>query len=216
MKILSSLSFIVTVFTLVGCHKEYPVTPIINPCLNGACDTSKLEIIWQRPIGIDTTELGSVRPLFWDNKVLFSQTFYKPDALNCFNSKSGELIWSWADYFQGRQTNIANSTGEATILQQNKILFTTWNDVYCVSAQDGKTLWRTKIESGEGDPFISGIGNYIYHVHRFKVNNSTEKSHLVRADINIGKWDTIYTQPKIGNFEPHIQPPSVSWRNNRG
>jgi outer membrane protein assembly factor BamB len=206
---------LIIAWLFLGCHKESPVIPI-NPCLNSACDTSKLEIVWQRPIGSDTAELGSVRPLFWDSKVLFSQTFHEPDALNCYDSKSGELIWSWADYFLGRATSNSNPTGEGTLLKQNKILFTTWNDVYCVESQTGKTIWRTKTEVGGGYPTIRVLDNYVYHVRQLKANNSTIKSHLIRADINIGKWDTIYAQPKIGGFEPYIEPPSVSWKNSKG
>lgn len=209
------MNFLIIILGLtISCRK--PIDPVIpvNPCLNRACDTSKLEIVWQKPIDKDTLELISVRPIYWDNKVLFSKSFYKPETLNCFNSKTGEALWSWSDYFQGRATNIADVTGEGVVFQQNKFYFTSWNDVYCFDANTGQTVWKTKVE--RGDPFITINDNYIYHVHENKINGTTLNSHLVRADINIGKWDTVYTQSKIENFEPHIHPPSVSWKNSKG
>jgi hypothetical protein len=213
------MNFILFIIILTaGCRK--PIDPVIpiNPCLNGACDTSKLEIIWQRPIGKDTAELGSVRPLFWDNKVLFSQTFHNPDALNFFNSKTGEIIWSWVDYFPGSQSGLANPTGEGVLIQDNKIVFlsSNWSNIYCIDAQLGKTIWRTKMETGRGNPDFTVQDKYVYHVHDLRESGGTTKSFLVRSNISIGIWDTIYTQLKIDNFEPGIQPPSASWKNNKG
>ena len=198
----------------IGCHKREPVIPIpTNPCLFNACDTSKLDLIWQTPISSDTAEWISVAPLYYNGNVLFTRSTFDAgiDTLKLLDSKSGKIQWHWADYYDdGGIPNLK-------ILKHNqKLLFTTWKDVYCVDALSGKSIWRYKLEKGEGHPRINNIKESVYHVHILKTNSTNENSYLVRANINDGKWDTIYTQPKIEGFEPRIEPPSVSWLNNKG
>ena len=206
----------ISIFLLTGCHKREPVIPIpTNPCLFNVCDTSKLEIVWQKPISKDTSELISINPFYFNNNVLFSRSTFEEaiDTLKMLDSKTGTLKWQWADYLIGRKPSF---TKHIKFLQNTKFLFTTWKDVYCVDAISGKTVWRSQLESGEGHPRISGINDYVYHNRILKTNSITEKSYLVRANINVGKWDTIYTQSIIEGFEPDIEPPSVSWTNNKG
>ena len=207
----------ISICLLTGCHKREPVIPIpTNPCLFNACDTSKLEIVWQKPISMDTLgQVFSIYPFYFNNNVLFSRSTFEEaiDTLKMLDSKTGSIKWQWADYLIGRKPSF---TKHIKFLQNTKFLFTTWKDVYCVDALNGKTVWRSQLESGEGHPRISGINDYVYHNRILKTNPITEKSYLVRANINVGKWDTIYTQSIIEGFEPDIEPPSVSWTNNKG
>lgn len=196
----------------MGCNKREPVIPIpTNPCLFNACDTSKLELVWQKPISVDTSSKMSIHPIYINNSIIFSRSTFEEgiDTLKMFESKTGALIWQWADYLQGRKPSIS-FTDRVEFLQNSKLLFTTWQDVYCVDASSGKSIWRSKLESGNGHPRISSISDYVYHSRTSGVSSTVEKSHLVRANINIGNWDTIYTQAKTEGFEPRIEPPSVS------
>ena len=213
MKMLNIFALIVLLFA--GCDKEPIVVtnhpPIPCPFL---CDTSKLEMVWQQPLSFDTSELFSISPVIFNNRVLFSRSFSIVDTLKCFDSKTGRLVWQWADYFLGRKSAITLSHKE--FLQNGKFLFTTWNDVYCVDVGSGRTHWRSQLQSGSGNPRINETPNYVYHVNLQRANAVTINSYLVRADINEGKWDTIYTQSKIEGFEPNIEPASVSWTNTKG
>lgn len=211
-----SLIFI-SIFFLLCCSKREPVIPIpTNPCLFNACDTSKLEIIWQKPITTDTSELISIRPYYFENNVLFSRSTFEEniDTLKLMDSKTGVLKWQWSDYLVGSKPSISH-TDQVKFFQSSKFLFTNWKDVYCVDAMNGKSIWRNKIESGEGHPRITVINDFVYHSRVLNINSTVESSYLVRANINEGKWDTAYTQAKTAGFEPRIEPPSISWKNSK-
>lgn len=211
--------YIIILFSLItACHKEPPIPIVPTPlCLLGSCDTSKLEIVWQKPISRDTSEKTSSRPIYFDGNVLFTRSTLEEgiDTLKMLNSKTGALVWQWSDYMIGRKPSLA-FPGKIQFLKNSRFLFTTGNDVYCVNAQDGHTVWSSKQDSGYGSPDIVGIDNYIYQTFIHKIGSSTDYSYLLRANINDGKWDTIYTQPKIDGFEPDIEPPNISWKNTKG
>jgi outer membrane protein assembly factor BamB len=164
------------------------------------------------PLSSDTAEWISVLPVAYKDCVLFTRSTFasERDTLKLLDKKTGKIKWTWADYF--------NNTGIHQLkifLQNEKLIFTTWDAVYCVNVQNGTTVWRTQIEKSNGHPRISVLNNNVYHVHLLRSNNSTYTSYLVQASINIGKWDTIYSQPRIDNFEPNIEPPTTSWKNEK-
>jgi outer membrane protein assembly factor BamB len=199
MKMLYSILF--ATLSLCSCRKPAidPI-PIPKSCLFGACDTSKLEIIWERPIIPDTQELASMKPLLIENEVLFSQfTFSKVDTIKFFEKGTGIQKKLWADYLPNRITTMTTSI---PLKVSNKLIFTTWDDVYSINGINGISEWRSKLSSGTGNPFVNAIGERIYHVHHDKRNSTTFASYLVSANVNNGKWDTVHTQNMIDRFEP--------------
>ncbi len=186
---------------LVCCHKT-PITPIpsTDTCLFGNCDTSKLQIIWQKPIWPDTSELSSMEPLIYNDKVIFSQfTFSQTDTLKFYNKSTGNLISTWYDYLPGR---IHYMSDEVPRRFSNKLLITTWHDVYSINVENYTSDWKYQLPSGSGEPFINTIGNRVFHVHHDRRNATNYVSYLVSADISTGKWDTVHTQLMINKFEP--------------
>lgn len=205
---LNILSFVI--FALVGCQKD-PYVPIIYPNLNcnfGLCDTSKLEIVWQQPLSSDTAEWGSMPPIGLNNEILFTRNTYFAgiDTFKFFDAKNGTLKRIWADYLPNRTSAMSNNNA---FFSNGKVLFTTWKDVYCIDYPTGSTVWRSKLEKGEGHPFMNVVGDRAYHVHLDRYGGKTHNSYLVQANIITGKWDTVHTQPMINNFEPHTEMPSV-------
>jgi outer membrane protein assembly factor BamB len=130
-----------------------------------------------------------------------------------FDSKTGNLKWFWADYMPNRKPSFSDKVKFA---QNNKFLFTTWNDVYCLDALTGQSIWRSQLKSGSGSPRITCLNDYVYDAHEHKINGAIDNSHLVQASVNQGKWDTIFTQPLIDGFQPGIEPPTISWKNMKG
>ncbi len=197
-----------------ACRKDTITTPL--PCILYLCDTSKLEIVWQKSINFDTTEKISNPPIYFNGNVLFSRSTIEEsiDTLKLFDSKMGNIKWRWTDYLTGRKPSLIFGIAPK-FLQNNKFLFTTGKDLYCVDANSGKSIWRSQLESNSTNVRIGGIENYVYQVLD-QGTRSIDFSFLVRYDINVGTRDTIYTQPKIDGFEPDISPPTVSWTNKTG
>ncbi len=203
---LNILSFIA--LTLVGCQKEIPTVPIVpTPACNfGLCDTSKLELVWQQPLSKDTAEWNSIPPIRLGKEVLFSRNtiFSEIDTFKFFNAQNGFLKRIWVDYIPNRTTAMS---GSKAFFSNGKVLFTTWKDVYCIDYATGSTLWQSKLEKGDGHPFMNVIDNNAYHVHLDRYGGKTYNSYLVAANIDIGKWDTVHIQSMIDNFEPrHVMP----------
>ena len=211
MKMLNSI--IIIAWLLSGCKPDPIILPSVNPpapcVIDFLCDSSKLEIVWQRSISWDTTEWVSTEPpIIFENNVLFTRFTFneQTDTLKQLNRFTGKLEWIWADY-QGRTPFIA---GKRIYFSNNKYIFTTWNDVYVINATDGKLSWKTLMPvGGQGDPFMNLANKKLYHAHNKRENRKTLASYIVRSDIDFGKWDTIFTQPMIGNLEPNAKPPST-------
>ncbi len=203
---LNILSFIV--LALISCQKD-PYVPIVYPnpnCNFGLCDTSKLELVWQQPLSSDTAEWGSMPPIALNNEILFSRNTYFAgiDTFKFFDAQNGTLKRIWADYLPNRTAAMSNNNA---FFSNGKVLLTTWKDVYCIDYLTGTTAWSSKLEKGDGNPFMNVIGDRAYHVHLDRYGGINYNSYLVRANIITGKWDTVHTQPMIGNFEPrHVMP----------
>ena len=206
--------FIILFSLIVGCHKRDPIIlPPVNPkppcVIDYLCDSSKLEIVWQQPLSTDTAEWVSTEPpIIFENNVLFTRfTFNEQiDTIKQLNRFTGKLEWAWADY-QGRIRFLADNK---IYFSDNKYIFTTWNDVYAINASTGKLSWVTLMPTGgEGDPFMNIANGKLYHSHIKKENRKIVASYLVRSNSDLGKWDTVFTQPTIGNLEPRAKPPAV-------
>jgi outer membrane protein assembly factor BamB len=217
MKMLS-LSIFFAFFSFLGCKKPVPIEPIkVEPtCLFGLCDTSKLEIVWQRPLSWDTAQFNSTFPVTFENNVLYTRYSYgeAPDTIKQYNKINGELNWTWANY----ANYIYSISGRQIFLAKDKFYFTTAHDVYSLNANNGSLEWQTIMpdrQNGGGDPFLNITNNKLYHVHEKRVNSRRTESYLVRSELTVGKWDTLFTQPTIDSLEADIKPP-ISWQSPQG
>lgn len=124
---------------IVGCHKRESVIPPVNPCSIRSCDTSKLDLVWLTPLSHDTAEWVSVKPLYYSGNVLFTRSTFDQgiDTLKLLDAKTGKVKWRWAEYY-----NDGGIPNLKIFRQSNKLLFTTWSDVYCVDALSGKSIWQ--------------------------------------------------------------------------
>ena len=209
-----NLLFSLIVFACIGCHKDIitPLPPSTN-CYFGLCDTSKLEIVWQQPLSTDTSEWISAPPNIYNNTVLFTRSTFlaSADTLKFFDSKTGALKSTWADYISRH-----NSLPTLTIYPyKGRYFFTTGNDVFSIDAQTNKTVWKTHLSIGTGFDWINVQDDYVYHVHQGNDIYNTS-SYLVRSKLDVGKWDTVFVQNKIDNYDPvGLQMPSV-WISPKG
>lgn len=204
---MGNLILILSLF-FTSCKKQIlePLPPF-NPCAIIPCDTSKIEMVWQNQIWHDTMELGSMPALLFGDEVVFSQeTLSLTDTIKVFNKYSGSQIKKWSDYFPER---IKYMSGGDPIKVNDNIVFTTWNDVYAINSTSGQTIWRTKTETGTGDPFLNHIGNTVYHGRYDRRNATNHASYLIAADIHTGVWDTVHTQAMVNSYQPFHGKPAL-------
>jgi outer membrane protein assembly factor BamB len=216
MKMLISIFLI---FGLIGCQQD----PLILPpqpinCVSN-CDTSILKIIWQKPLNADTiSEAFSIIPLLIDNqKILFSKTLLDEgdDTLRMYDAKTGNKLWEWCDYFT---KDGLNRLSEQTFYKDGRIFCNLNTQVYCIDANGGKTIWRTKLDypTMTGNPRMTLIGDYLYHFENkpFEVWNTY--STLRRKNIYYGDWEPVFTIKETDDhFCPSLELPSL-WMNPNG
>ena len=208
-----NLLLILTVSFNLGCHKDVVIPiPTSTPCNFGLCDTSIIEIVWQRPLSIDTTEWISVPAVLNTNDVLFCRCTFDAgsDTLKLFDSRSGNLKNTWADYLHPSPASPSN-----IFLSGGKFIYGIWDDVYTIDATSLTSFMKSRVFNGTGLPRINVQGGYIYHTHNGKDIYSSSASNLVRSKIDILKWDTIFTQNKIDNYVPNIERSSI-WVDTKG
>ncbi len=201
-------------FLLASCHTEPIDMPSIpDKCITN-CDTSRFEIIWQRQINNDTTQSASMYPLLIENdKVLFSEFLFGEgdDTLKMYNSKTGQKLWEWADYFDKG----GNSLARTCFFKNNMIFCNSGSRVYCIDARSGKTIWRTKLDYPRitGSPRMTLIGDYLYHFENKPREVWNEYSTLRRKNINSTSedWEVVYTQNESPDgFAPNLELP-IEW-----
>jgi outer membrane protein assembly factor BamB len=205
------LSFIIylSVFLGVGCNKEIPPAPIPippTPCMYGLCDTSKLNLVWQVPLSRDTAEWGSIEPVMYKDNVVFSKRmlYDGDDTLKMFDAKMGKLQWEWNDYLSKGTGNALNGMYHLN----GKLFVNTFEEVHCINAENGKSVWTSEAPDRRGHPFFKMIGEDIYHIHEKKVNKAMVSSTLVKHNINTGAWTSVFKQDSVGKYEVGLETPS--------
>jgi outer membrane protein assembly factor BamB len=201
---------IVISLLLFSCNKgEDDLIPTPNPCDTCQVSNSKLQMVWQEPLWIDTGHYNSSDPIYWNDNVLFSAKIDGGEILRMRNANTGKLIWEWNEHLSPN-----NRFSHSKFVHKGNLIYCTSNEVYSINLENGQTIWAYKNPTGNGLPFISVFGDYVFHTHvSGKFPNLT--SYLVRANINEGVWDTIYTIKMKDGYTPFVSPPGI-WINPHG
>jgi hypothetical protein len=209
----NSIMFLILLFIL-GCkNSDNMVAPTPLPCYFGLCDTSKLEVVWQKSFCTDTSQCNSFAPQLSNNLTLYSTDGCKAilDTLRFFDSKNGTAVSKWFDYLPDN-TVTARSDSKR---YKNYHFFTTGNFIYGIDLLTGNTKFRSST-NGTGGPRLNVQEDFVYHTRSLSFGVHDIESYLVKSSIDEVKWDTVFIQKKIGDFEPtFIEMPCI-WTNPDG
>jgi outer membrane protein assembly factor BamB len=175
-----------------SCKKEIPFAFTPSSCYYCPVDTPKYQVIWQVPIFKDTNSTTATYPFIWKDIILIPHDPETPkdnSIVSAFDRKTGKPLYEWNGYNKVRGANAGDPT-TVTQIKDKMIFNTDWRDIYVLDAQTGQIIWTTNIESGNGSPRISSFGNFIYHN---RPDTTRQEYYLMRANVNIAGWDTIYS-----------------------
>ncbi len=193
---------------MTGCRKEplpTPEPPIPN--------LSKLEVVWQKPISIDTAENWIIVHDARGNKILYSTTLPSPAKLQVRDGQTGDLRWNFNDF-------LSPSTGlhltSDVFANDNIVIIEDAGDVYAINYETGERLWYS---TGTGWPLGSNqIGDdHFCTIHVTGEGFDISSSSIVRTSFQnpfLG-WDTLYTQNAVPDSFPLFNFP-VLWVNAQG
>ena len=194
----------------VGCNKENPPVPILippTPCMYGLCDTSKLGLVWQAPLSADTAQWGSIDPVCYGDNVVFSKRMLRSgdDTLKAFALRTGNLRWEWSNYLlKGTGSSLNKTMYES----KGKLFVNTWDEIYCINAENGKSVWTSEAPDRSGHPYFKMIDEDIYHIHEKNVGKAMISSTLVKHNTNTGTWLLVFKQDSVGKYEVGLETPS--------
>jgi outer membrane protein assembly factor BamB len=208
------LILLVSVF-FMNCRKE--MIPV-DPCAcAGCCDTPEtpIKLLWNQPLGPDTLEYASMRPVVFQDKVLFSLLFYldNQDFLKMRSINDGRLLWEWEPYIEPGILGLGIQNNDA---KDNIYVGTTWSEIYGINMMNGSNLWGTKLKTdvGLGMPRLKRVGDYFYHTHNDQ-SLACDNSYLARAPFTTGVFDTVFHLQIENGYSPHIETPEL-WVNGVG
>jgi len=187
-----------------SCEKE-PQPPPKPPAPN----SSKLQIVWQKPIAQDTTENWVIMQEARDGKVLYSRKMPYPATVQARDADSGDIKWIFNDF-------LSPADGLYDIyIYENNVVFQEWGDTYCLDFDSGVRKWSA---SGTTNiPRGNQIGDYFYTNHTIGSSPNVTSNALIRtrAQGTFSGWDTLYTRHAVPDSFPIINIPTL-WVNSQG
>ncbi len=208
-RIMLVLSFFFSL--LVSCQKTYPYDPYVIPptpkCYFG-CDTSKLDVVWQTPLGKDTFNSSqSCLPILNNGTVIFCRSNYGGgnDTVLMLDKLTGRILKTWNSFL----TN-SSIDGPDIFLSNGRLFFQSFNDVNAIDATSFNTIWQSTFTGGNSSDYFFKVTNgYAYQERHPNSNLTTYNSCLVRSKIDKPQWDTIFIEPTMAGYRPAIGTPAI-------
>ncbi|HMN90739.1 MAG TPA: PQQ-binding-like beta-propeller repeat protein [Saprospiraceae bacterium] len=176
---------------------------------------SFLELLWRVPINQDTSGSFFVLGLqLYRNKIMFIKGFDGPeDIVHCRDQSTGGVLWTWSD-----PENIQDGASiPTTQVWEDMLVLCSWHQIDVLNINSGVSIWKSSLrkQGGCGNPRIALFNGYIYHTHSDCSMVFDSLSHLVRAHITEGRWDTLLTLAKADNYSSRIESLNL-WMNPQG
>lgn len=201
----------------IGACKD-PIDPI-PPIIDTPIYDGELELVWQVPLSSpsdrsDTSQFISMPAVLGSNgaNVIFSR--YRPlepspdgdEVLASLNTETGAFLWENSPPpWTGAMVELG------AFAKDGLISYNSYHDIHVINESNGTVLWSYFINRSDGnggDGKSTLIDNWIYHIHQHSPGTRPDTAHLVRADIHLGVWDTVYTFPVKDDYHPYLQMPS--------
>ncbi len=190
---------------ITACRKDIIVpAQISNP--------SKLELVWQRPLSLDTMKTWASILDVRANKLLYKITTPRdPWPLQLCDSEAGAPIWR----LNGNRSPCADFSTSDLFVSNNMVIAEDDGDVYAIDYTSGQPSWN--VVCAGWTLGSTQIGDYFYTIQTTGYGFHVSSTSLVRTHIQstFSGWDTLYTRYAVPDSFPIINFP-VLWVNPRG
>jgi outer membrane protein assembly factor BamB len=177
-----------------NCHKKDIPIPIEPPTLN----KSKLQVVWQKPLGlVDTTIHLSAGPTLINDKVAIGTG----EGTQFRNKTTGQFLFNWKDWL----SSSFYYTSQGQVIGQN-LFINDETEAYLINSENGQTIWSSNINHGVTRANV--VWGNAYQAHGNKVLLYNDYNNLTRINTNTGKRDTILTINKVNSYEIEAEPPA--------
>ncbi len=195
------------------CNKPEPDLIPVNPIPTPTTEQDTLNVLWQTPLSVDTSEGVGIHPFLHKEHIFASYQgtwSSENEVLYCFNKSNGSKIWQWEDYISNTGQSIIRHNGSHIF--NNGFFINSYYDQYFVDLNSGNTIWSTQFNNG--DPFISTYDDKVFHTKSFGSSPMQDSSKIVMCDIEQGNWKDIYMIQKTDEFSVNLYPPAVQINQN--
>ena len=140
-----------------GCEKS--TMPLITPP-EMMTDSTKIQVVWQEPIGVtDTNSYLSRGSLIVNEKVVIGADQQGRSVLFFRDKHTGDFAFKWEDW---KKNTFFSQRGLAL---DNSVFVNSWFQTYLVNAENGETEWGSEIIN-HGDPRSNTTLGRIFHTAR--------------------------------------------------
>jgi len=187
---MKNIIFFFVSFLFASCIKDSSSTQLVNGV------AVSLPHLWVQSNNSDnsnTTVPTLTSAITYNGNTLISGIKNGTGSIILINSKTGEKIWEWQDWFEKRPDVYFHKP-----YLVNNILFLTyknWN--YCIEMNSGKTIFKNVFNSTYS-AYANGLGDYTYSTLQYdKIkNNYPESEAFYRTSIKTGIPELLIT-PKF-------------------
>ena len=148
-------------------------------------------LIWKTPKNSDTINSTSAETIFYNDKVVFSNYIFgkNVDEEVVAVDVEGNELWRWSAFID--ENKIQKITPDWRTLN-NKLVFSSWKDNYCLDMNSGQELWRFIYPYG--DPRISvGLESLVMKPIWFSQSSPrSDSTSIMIADVNEGEFREVF------------------------
>lgn len=164
-----------------------------------------LEIIWKSrisPAGGGIT--FSISPQLSSGTVAFTSEYYmygQNGPLMFFDTADGRLVDTWQDHSTSRRTYYDLNSGS----EGQHLVLADWETVDCVNMSTKHTAWSAQLD--ENPPSVFVYDGYVYkgiHFNPVGSNGFFNNAAIMRAPINTGVFDTVYSFSRSDRYLPEF------------
>lgn len=172
---------------VMSCKQEEIITQNTEPV-----PELPYEFVWKTALTNDTSNVISMLPVVYNNQVFCSAARIYEGSQFMLINQNGQKFWVSDDAFEEDCSEPPVSVTQATHQQGNLFAYLCNSDPRVIDLTNAQLLWHYEVPGADHGVIMTGFGDILFHTY-IEGNNPFTASTLVKAHIQDGVWDTIFS-----------------------
>lgn len=195
---------------IYSCKQEEIITQVVDPGPEIPCD-----LLWKTALANDTGMVTSMIPVVYNNQVFCSAAKVYEDAQFMLINQDGMKYWVSDNDFEADCSEPPLAITQATHQQDNLFAYLCNSDPRVIDLTNAQVVWHYEVPGADHGVIMTGYDDLLFHTY-VEGNNPFTSSTLVKANIQVGAWDTIFSieaDPGADNSIELIPPVATVYEN---
>ncbi len=172
---------------IYSCKQEEIITQIPEPD-----PELPYEFVWKTALTNDTSMVTCMMPVVYNNQVFCSAAHLYDPAQFMLINQDGFKYWVSDDDFEEDCSEPPVSITQATYQKDNLFAYLCNSDPRVIDLTNAQTIWHYEVPGADHGVIMTGFGDLLFHTYVEGINPFTSST-LVKANIQDGVWDTIFS-----------------------